>query len=217
MQLYSLDGLRKQPTFWDTTTGCHHDAKWGWRNEYRNSVIMMCHYPALGSASDWMKQISLVMRPIRSNTKIWVVSHLISILLCPVLWHYFHGETSGDIVKINVSCFLTETKEKHAWQRNKNGFPTAFKKPSRFPWSQARNCALWNPRTRLTANLIFTCPFYSSLRSRRLEVVGERENGCARGRHAATQANSIPDRSAKNSFSKMHTCGFTKADCMTNC
>ena len=149
MQLYSFDRLRKQPTFWDTTTGCH--AKWGLRNDCRNSIIMMCHYPAVGSASDWLKQICLLVRPIRSNTKIWVVSpHQYEISVCDHMTLFPW-----------VSCFLIETKEKHAWHRNKNRFPTAFKKPSRFPWSQARNCALWNPRTRLTVNLISTCPFYS--------------------------------------------------------
>ena len=161
MQLYSLDGLRKQPTFWDTTTGCHHDVKWGWRNECRNSVIMISHYPALGSASDWLQQISLVVWPITSNTKIWVVSHLISMnKLCPILWHYFHVETNGDIVKCQLFFSVRLRRNMHG-RETKNRFPTAFKKPSRFPWSQARNCALWNPRTRLTANLIFTCPFYS--------------------------------------------------------
>ena len=29
----------------------------------------------LGSASDWLKQISLAARPIRSTTQIWVLTH----------------------------------------------------------------------------------------------------------------------------------------------
>ena len=34
---------------------------------------MTCHYPDLGSPPDWLKQISLVTRPIRRTTQIWVV------------------------------------------------------------------------------------------------------------------------------------------------
>ena len=43
-------------------------------NERRNSILMMCHYPDLGSASDWLNQISHAARPIRSTTQIWVVT-----------------------------------------------------------------------------------------------------------------------------------------------
>ena len=32
-------------------------AKWCLRNEHRNSILMMQHFPDLGSASDWLKQI----------------------------------------------------------------------------------------------------------------------------------------------------------------
>jgi len=34
-----------------------HSAKWCRRNERRNCILMMCHNPDLGSASDWLKQI----------------------------------------------------------------------------------------------------------------------------------------------------------------
>ena len=43
--------LRKQPTFGDATTG--FPVKCRLRNERRNSILMTCHYPDLGSASDW--------------------------------------------------------------------------------------------------------------------------------------------------------------------
>ena len=46
-------GLKNQPTFRDDTTG--FPAKWRLRNECRNSILMTCHYPDLGSASDWLK------------------------------------------------------------------------------------------------------------------------------------------------------------------
>ena len=45
---------------------------------------MTWHYPDLGSASDWLKQISHMARPIGSTTQIWVVTrhqHGISVLV----------------------------------------------------------------------------------------------------------------------------------------
>ena len=47
-----LSYLRRQlPTFCDAATGL--PAKWRLRNEHRNSMLIMCHYPNLGSASGW--------------------------------------------------------------------------------------------------------------------------------------------------------------------
>ena len=48
--------LRKQPTFGDATTG--FPAKGRLRNERRNSILMTRHYSDLGSAPDWLNQIS---------------------------------------------------------------------------------------------------------------------------------------------------------------
>ena len=49
-----LSYLRRQlPTFCDAATGL--PAKWRLRNEHRNSMLIMCHYPNLGSASGWSK------------------------------------------------------------------------------------------------------------------------------------------------------------------
>ena len=42
--------------------------------EKRAQKLMTCHYSDLGSASDWLKQISLAARPIRITTPILVVS-----------------------------------------------------------------------------------------------------------------------------------------------
>ena len=42
------------------------------RNERRNSILMTRHYPDLGSASDWLNQISHAARPIRSDAlSVW--------------------------------------------------------------------------------------------------------------------------------------------------
>ena len=64
--------LRIQATFRNLTTG--FPAKWRLRNERRNSILMTRHYPDLGSASDWLNQISHAARPIKSTTQIWVVT-----------------------------------------------------------------------------------------------------------------------------------------------
>ena len=45
--------LRKQPTFGDATTGFL--AKRRVRNKCRNFMLMTCHYPDLGSGSDWLR------------------------------------------------------------------------------------------------------------------------------------------------------------------
>ena len=52
---YSSFSLRKQPSYRNATTG--FSAKWRVSNKRRNSILVMRHYPDLGSASDWMKQI----------------------------------------------------------------------------------------------------------------------------------------------------------------
>ena len=58
---------RKQPKFREATSS--FPAKWPRRNDCRNAVLMTSHYPAdLSSASDWLKQISLPARLIRSTT-----------------------------------------------------------------------------------------------------------------------------------------------------
>ena len=66
--------------------------QWRLRNERRNSWI-----PDLGSASDWLNQISHATRPIRSITEIWVVTrhqYGISEFFCQTS---FGGETSGSV------------------------------------------------------------------------------------------------------------------------
>ena len=45
-----------------------------WETTAENFILMTYHYPALGSTSDWLKQIYLVARPIRSPNQIWVMT-----------------------------------------------------------------------------------------------------------------------------------------------
>ena len=91
--------LRKQPTFYDATTGS--PAKWRLRNERRNPILMTRHYPDLGGASDWLKQISHAARPIRSTTQIWVIRHQyeISALISQTS---FRRGISGSVVKCRL-------------------------------------------------------------------------------------------------------------------
>ena len=90
--------LRKQPTCGDATTG--FPTKWRLRNEHRNSILMTHHYPDLGSAPDWLNQISHTARTIRTTTKIWVVTchqYGISALVSQTS---FGREMSGSITKM---------------------------------------------------------------------------------------------------------------------
>ena len=66
---------------------------------------MTHHFPDLGSASDWLNQISHAGQPIRSSTKIWVVTRLqygISVLVSHMS---FGEETTSSVVKRRL-CFL---------------------------------------------------------------------------------------------------------------
>ena len=76
--------LRKQPTFGDATT--RFPAKWRLRNEHRNSIVMTCHYPDLGSASDWLNQISHAVWSIRSTTQILVSFAAVIRVVTRVAW-----------------------------------------------------------------------------------------------------------------------------------
>ena len=63
---------------------------------------MTRHYPDLGGASDWLKQISQVARPIRSTNQIWVVTrhqYGISVLVSQTP---FPGETVSGIAKCHL-------------------------------------------------------------------------------------------------------------------
>ena len=63
---------------------------------------MTRHYPDLGSASDWLNQISHAARPIRSTTQIWVVTRHQYGISALVSQTSFRGETSGSVVKCRL-------------------------------------------------------------------------------------------------------------------
>ena len=82
------------------------------RNERRNSIRMTRHYPDLGSASDWLNQISHAARPIRRTTQIWLVTRHQYGISAIVPRSSFGGETSGSVAKCRLFsqaiCLLTE-------------------------------------------------------------------------------------------------------------
>ena len=63
---------------------------------------MMRHYPDLGNAFVWLKQISLAERPIRSITEIWIVMCHQYIISAHVSYTSIHGETGDGIAE----CWL---------------------------------------------------------------------------------------------------------------
>ena len=72
------------------------------RNDCRNSILMTCHYPDLGRASDWSFRVENSLQPIRSNNQVRVVTRHqngISALDSPTS---FRGETSGCVAKCRL-------------------------------------------------------------------------------------------------------------------
>ena len=75
--------------------------KWHVRKKQRNSILMPSNYPDLGSASNWLKEISQAVRPIRSITQMddeasWVWN------FCTYFLDVFSQENNGDIVKCRL-------------------------------------------------------------------------------------------------------------------
>ena len=67
-------------------------------NDCRNSILMTCHCPNLGSSSDWLKQ----NRPIRSTTQIWVVTPHQCGISAVVSLTSFREETNGGVSKCRL-------------------------------------------------------------------------------------------------------------------
>ena len=68
-----------------------------------NSIRMTRQYPNLGSASDWLNQISHAARPIRStSTQTWVVTRHPYGISALVSRTSFAGETSGGVSKCRL-------------------------------------------------------------------------------------------------------------------
>ena len=63
---------------------------------------MARHYLDLGSAFDWLKQISHAVRPIRGTTQFWVVTRHQYGISELVLHTFFRGEISGGVVECQL-------------------------------------------------------------------------------------------------------------------
>ena len=88
--------------------------------------------PPLGSASDWLRKISLTARPIRSATQIWVVTRHQYGISALVSQTPFGRETSGGVAKCQLFSQATRL-----WN---------FKHLFRFKQNLLmiyRNCAQW--------------------------------------------------------------------------
>ena len=65
-------------------------------NKHRNSILMMHHYPDLGSVDDCLKQIYHVTWPIRSTTQIWVVMSLV--------WNFYVWISQTSLCRETIGC-----------------------------------------------------------------------------------------------------------------
>ena len=64
-----------------------------------NSILMTCHYPDLGSASDWSCRVGNLLQPIKSATQNWVVTLHQYGISALVSQSSFRGETSEGVAK----------------------------------------------------------------------------------------------------------------------
>ena len=78
-------------------------------NDCRNSILMTCHYPSLGSSSDWLKQ----NRPIRSTSQIWVVTPHQYGISGAVSLTSSREETNGDVSKCRLFLEASLKPELH--------------------------------------------------------------------------------------------------------
>ena len=119
-----IEALRKQLTFSDASIG--FPSKWRLINEGRDSRLMTLHSQDLGSASDWLNQISHVARPIRSITQILIVTgdqYGISALVSQTS---FGGETSCSVAKCRLFSQATWKVDSENSMKDPKPFPKNF-------------------------------------------------------------------------------------------
>ena len=68
-------------------------------SEHRNSTLMTGHYPDLGSASDWLRQISHAARPIQSQAQVSRHQYGMSAFVSQTS---FRGKASGSVTKCRL-------------------------------------------------------------------------------------------------------------------
>ena len=106
LRLFLRRHFAGKPVVASRNVGCfvRLKTKWPLRNDCRNSILMTCHYPDLGRASDWLKQISHTAQPIRSTTQIWVVTQHQYGISALVSQTSFCRKTSGGVSKCWLFC-----------------------------------------------------------------------------------------------------------------
>ena len=77
---------------------------------------MTRHYADLGSASDWLKQISQAARPIRNTTQISLVTRHQYGISVPVSKTTFCGETNGGVAKYRLFSHAKDHIANHTWK-----------------------------------------------------------------------------------------------------
>ena len=83
LRLQLNESSTKQPKFRDATVCLPREMTSEERlgEFYNDDFLVTCHYPDLGSAFDWPKQITLAARPIRSTTQtFWLVTDTFPVL-----------------------------------------------------------------------------------------------------------------------------------------
>ena len=92
-----------------SSSGRHHWSPREMTSEQRLQKLhtIDVHYPDLGNAPDWLKQISLVTRPIRSTTQIWVVTRNQYGISANGAQTSFGGKTCGRVVKCRLFLRLS--------------------------------------------------------------------------------------------------------------
>ena len=91
----ALHSLRKQLTFCDFVAV-------SLRNDWRNSILMMCQYSDLGWATEWLYYERNLLQPIRSTSQIWVVMHHQYGISEVFARKSFHWKTSGVVIKCQL-------------------------------------------------------------------------------------------------------------------
>ena len=92
----------------------------------QNSMLMMCHYPNLGNACDWLCRKGNLLQSIKSTTQIWVVvchQYEISVVVAQMS---FREETSDGVAKFGLfsqasffaNVALQDKQVKNAYSRH---------------------------------------------------------------------------------------------------
>ena len=109
LRYHSYCNLSKRPTFREVTNG--FPTKWRLRNDCRNSLLMTCHYPDLGSASDCLK-ICFNQPEALTTSNLWMIRTSLQSL-------YSHRRTLK-LMQVRLSSGIARPQDnQHLWSRGK--------------------------------------------------------------------------------------------------